>query len=436
MLNDLKAIYNIELYAAHVNHCLRGTEADEDEAYAERFCTELGITFYSKRVDINEMAKKLNLSSETAGREARYSFFNELKERLGASKIALAHNLNDQAETVLMRIMRGSGIDGLQGIRPVRDGIYIRPILALKRDEIESYCEVNNLKPRTDKTNFENIYNRNKVRLELIPYIEKNFNKDIICTLNRLANIVTIDNEYIEEAAVEKYRVYCSLENNMVTVSRKLIEEQEAIVARVIRKALYRVSGSLKNIEMVHIVEIMELFTIGTGKKVILPAGIKAENVYGDIRIYKTNKTILGKGFNGSSIVLEKDNISREIEFSRYIEEMYVTVSIRQVKKEEIIKFGEDAFKKYFDYDKIKSSISIRYRREGDRFSPYGMKGSKKIKDLFMDLKIPKDERDRIPLVCFDEEIAWVVGYNVSNNYVVTKGTKSILEIKIGKGEN
>ncbi|WP_163195367.1 tRNA lysidine(34) synthetase TilS [Clostridium thermarum] len=435
MLNEVKEIYDIEIYGAHVNHCLRGEEADEDEAYAERFCRSLGVEFYSKKVDINEMVKRLNLSSETAGREARYSFFNELKERLGANKIALAHNLNDQAETVLMRIMRGAGIEGLQGIKPVRDGIFIRPILVLKREEIESYCAFNQLNPRTDKTNFENIYNRNKVRLELIPYIEKNFNKDILNTLNRLANIVSKDNEYIDEAAGKKYKTYCSFENNTVTLNKRLAEEHEAIISRVIRKALYEINGSLVNIEMIHIGDIIDLFTIGTGKKVALPSGVQAENVYGDIRIYKVNETVQDKTFDGSIVLLAKNDISREILFSRYIEEMDITVGIRLVKKHEIIKFAEDPYKKYFDYDKIINSISIRYRRQGDRFSPYGMKGSKKIKDLFMDLKIPKDERDNIPLLCFDEEIVWVVGYNVSNNYIVTKNTKNILEIKIKKGE-
>jgi tRNA(Ile)-lysidine synthetase, N-terminal domain len=214
MLSKIKDIYGITLYAAHVNHCLRGQEADEDEEYARSFCSENNIEFYSRRIDIKVMAKEKNLSSETAGREARYAYFDELKATLKADKIALAHNLNDQAETVLMRIMRGSGMEGLYGIKPVRDGIYIRPILGLSRSEIESYCKENNLTPRIDKSNLENIYNRNKVRLELIPYIQENFNKDIVNTLSRLSYIISRDNDFIEGFAKNRYDKYCSSEKN------------------------------------------------------------------------------------------------------------------------------------------------------------------------------------------------------------------------------
>lgn len=434
LLNKLKDEYGIELYAAHVNHGLRGEEADADESYAEEFCRNLGIEFYSKRVDINKMSKELNISSETAGREARYSFFNELKDRLGANKVALAHNSNDQAETVLMRILRGSGMEGLNGIRPVRDGVYIRPILILSRVEIESYCEINKLAPRTDKSNFENIYNRNKVRLELIPYIQENFNKDIIGTLIRLSSIVVRDNDYIESVAEKKFKQHCSLINDTVTISQKLIEEHEAIISRVLRKAINEVKSNLINIDMIHINDVMDLFTIGTGKRIDLPDGIQAENIYGDIKIYNQNLIKEKHSFKGTVTLLDKS--VNEIPLTRNVDEMNVNVSLRLVEKGENIKFGEDTFKKYFDYDKIKSSISLRYRQEGDRFTPYGMRGSKKIKDLFIDLKIPKDKRDCIPLVCFDEEIAWVTGLSVSNNYSVTKDTKNILEIKVGKGAN
>ena len=436
MLSKLRDKYDIKLYAAHINHCLRGKESDEDESYAEKFCEEIGIEFYSKRVDINEMAQKLNMSSETAGREARYNFFEELKFKLGANKVALAHNLNDQAETVLMRIIRGSGIEGLQGIKPIRDGIYIRPILVLSRSEIENYCEENRLNPRTDKSNFENIYNRNKVRLELIPYIKENFNKDIINTLNRLAGIVSRDNEYMESIAQEKYLVYCVTKGNIVTLSGELVKEQEAIVSRVIRKALLEIKGDLKNIELIHVNDIIELFTLGTGKGIHLPGGIHAENIYGDINIYKYNKDKANKATKENYLLLEKNHSTYEIPTVKSVNENNAFIRIRLVEKGENINFSEDTLKKYFDYDKIKRSITLRYRRQGDRYTPYGMKGSKKVKDLFIDLKIPKDERDSIPLICFDEEIAWVVGYSVSNNYNVTKSTKNILEIKFEKGEN
>lgn len=435
ILNSLKNLYGLTLYAAHVNHCLRGREADEDEEYVRSFCVENSIGFFSKRVDINAMSENLNISCETAGREARYDFFKELMGRLHADKIALAHNLNDQAETMLMRIMRGTGLEGLHGIRPVRDNIYIRPILLLSRDEIEHYCEAAGLKPRVDKSNYESIYNRNKIRLELIPYIRENFNKDIINTLSRLSNIISRDNEFIEEIAEKRYHEFCIEDNDRIIINSDIIKENEAITSRVIRRAIKYIHGSLKNIEMIHINDIISLFTIGTGKRINLPGKIVCENIYGNIYIYIDEGQKTEEVMDGTE-VFRKTVGSCTLPVNKYIELPGLSISIRLVEKGDNINFGEDSLKKYFDYDKIKNNITMRYRHEGDKFVPYGMRGSKKLKDLFIDLKVPKDERDKAPLICFDDEIAWVVGYRVSNSFIVTKNTKNILEIKIEKGEN
>lgn len=435
ILKELQERYKIKLYAAHVNHCLRGAEADADEEYVREFCKKANIDFYSKRIDINEVARITNSSTETAGREARYAFFNELKEKLGANLIALAHNFNDQAETILMRIFRGTGMEGLRGIRPVRDGIYIRPILILTREEIEEYCEFNNLKPRIDKSNFENIYNRNKIRLELIPFLKENFNKDILNTINRLSEIISKDQDYLEEVADRKYAQYCSRIGEKVSLEQQLINEHEAILTRVIRRALREVKGDLKNIELVHINEIIELFSMGTGKMINLPEGIIAEKVYSQIYFYKKKDSKFTNQLSSEIIIFDKVN-SQQPSTVKEISEMKLKVYLRIVMKDEVLNFAEDPYKKYFDYDKINSCISIRTRQEGDRFTPYGMEGSKKLKDLFIDLKIPKEERNALPLVCFDKDIAWIVGYRVSNKYIVTKNTKYILEIKIEKGEN
>jgi len=435
ILKKLQERYNIKLYAAHVNHCLRGAEADADEEYVRGFCKNANIDFYSKRIDINELARITNTSTETAGREARYAFFNELKEKLGANLIALAHNANDQAETILMRIIRGTGMEGLRGIRPVRDGIYIRPILILTREEIEEYCRINKLNPRIDKSNFEKIYNRNKIRLELIPYLQENFNKDILNTVNRLSEIISKDQDYLEEVAEKKYKEYCSIIGEKIGLDQQLINEHEAIVTRVIRRALKDIKGDLKNIELVHINEIMELFSMGTGKMITLPEGIIAEKVYTEIYFYKKKGNNLSNELKDEIIIFDKEKFQQP-SIVKAIDGMNVKISLRIVTKDEVVDFSQDPYKKYFDYDKINRYISIRTRQEGDRFTPYGMKGSKKLKDLFIDLKIPKEERNTLPLVCFDKEIAWIVGYRVSNKYIVTKNTNYILEIKIEKGEN
>jgi tRNA(Ile)-lysidine synthase len=421
ILHKLKEDFNLTIYAAHVNHCLRGEESDKDEEYVEQFCREHHIEFFSRRVDINKLSKDMGLSTESAAREARYDFFKRLYEKLDADKIALAHNANDQAETVLMRIMRGTGMEGIIGIKAVRENIFIRPLINIKRESIERYCEDNNLNPRIDKTNLENIYSRNKIRLELIPYIKENFNSDIVTALNRLADTMSIDNDFLEDIANEKFKSYCERKEEKVIIDKKAFKEHEAVITRILRLALNQLKGNLYNVEKVHIYDLINLQKCGTGKKITLPSNIVGYNNYENIElsIAKTS----GNNEKKTEYIL---NINNE----NYLEAFNLRVSMRIVNREEKIDFKENPQVKYFDYDKIKGSILIRTRKNGDHFTPFGMKGSKKLKDFFMDLKIPKEERDRIPLICFGENIAWIVGYRISENYKVDKTTKNILEIK------
>lgn len=438
IMNNLKKELNITLFAAHINHCLRGKEADEDEAYVKEICNRLGIECYVKRADINRIAKERGVSSEMAGREVRYSFFEELREKLGIQKIALAHNANDQTETILMRLMRGTGIEGLIGIRPVRDEAFIRPILVLERFEIENYCLVNKLNPRIDKTNLETIYTRNKIRLELIPYIQKNFNEDITNTLNRLSQLVAKDNEYLECVSLQKFNKYCKyyMKKELI-ISKEAFEEHEAVLSRIIRIALNKFFGSLYNLEKIHIYDIITLQKQGTGKVINLPGGIIVENRYEDIVIRNSLDLISSKKEIYYNI--RKEELSEEVlkkGMQIQLEDFKASLSIRLIKDKNNINFNSNPLVKYFDYDKIKEGIIIRNRKDGDKFIPYGMKGNKKLKDLFMDLKIPKFERDSIPLVCFGNDIGWIVGYRVGELFKVDINTKNVLEINFEREVN
>jgi tRNA(Ile)-lysidine synthase len=427
ILNELKEELGITLVGAHINHCLRGAESDKDEEYTKKTCESLNIDFYSKSIDIHKISEEKNISCEMAGREVRYEFFQELMIRLNANKIALAHNANDQAETILMRIMRGTGIEGMIGIKPVRDKIYVRPILHLSRKEIEKYCELNNIKPRIDKSNLENIYARNKVRLELIPYIQDNFNKDIIKTLNRLSDIVKIDNDYLESVSREEYRKYCDIGKQKVTLNKGAFELHEAIVSRIIRSALLEVNHNLYNFEKIHISSIIGLQKHETGKTIMLPQNIVVENCYGDIHIYINTKAIKDEN-NGSEYLLD-------INDENFIKPLNKIVKIEVNQRLEFTEIKGNDYIRCFDYDKIEMPITFRYRKDGDKFMPLGMKGNKKLKDLFMDLKIPKDERNEIPLICFGDYIGWVVGYRISEKFKVSKNTQNILQITIESEE-
>ena len=237
ILFELKKELNIEIAAAHLNHLLRGDDAFKDEEYVIDLCNKMGIKCFTKRVDINIYAKEHKLSSEMAGRSVRYDFFDEIAKNEGFNKIATAHNANDQAETILFRLMRGTGLEGLGGIKAARDNKIIRPILCLKREEVEEYIKLKELNPRIDKTNFEKIYNRNKIRLDILPYMKENFNKDIVQTLNRMSLLLQKDNEFLENLSLNLYNKYCIEGDDYFIIKKEIFKEEEPIVSRVIRHA-------------------------------------------------------------------------------------------------------------------------------------------------------------------------------------------------------
>ncbi|MDU4749726.1 tRNA lysidine(34) synthetase TilS [Clostridium butyricum] len=427
ILYNLKAELNIEIGAAHLNHLLRDKDAFEDEEYVKTLCKSLDIPCFVKRVDINKYSKDKKMSSEMAGRDARYNFFDDIVKDEGYTKIATAHNANDQAETILFRLMRGSGIEGLCGIKVRRDKI-IRPILCLSRKEVEEYIEINNLKPRIDKTNFEKIYNRNKIRLDIIPYIKENFNEDIIQTLNRMSVLLQKDNEFIENSARSFYEKHCIEQSDYFIIKKEMFDNKEAVVTRVIRYALTNFSKTHYDFEMKHIYEICNLAKNNSGKAIDLPNKIYAENIYGDIYIKERininnidvkQEIVVNKNeINGKKIFFNDENIKFSV-----------------LKNDSNLDLNQNNFIKYFDFDKINDSISLRKRKNGDKIIPLGMKGSKKIKDLFIDMKVPKEERDCIPLLCFDENISWIVGIRVSEEYKITNKTKNILRVIVERKE-
>jgi len=431
VLFELREKLNISIAAAHLNHLLRGEDAFEDERYVINTCNDMGIKCFVKRVDIDAYSKESKLSSEMAGRNARYDFFDEILEKEGFNKIATAHNANDQAETVLFRLMRGTGLEGLGGIRASRDDKIIRPILCLSREEVENYVKLKNLNPRIDKTNFEKIYNRNKIRLDILPYMKENFNEDIVQTLNRMSTLLQKDNEFLEKLSAGLYNKYCMECNDYFIIKKEIFKEEEPLVNRVLRHALTRYSKSNYDFEVKHIYEISCLAQKYSGKLVHLPNGVCAENVYGDIYIKaKTKKSDINS--KKEEIILGKDNIYiNTVEFHKYV----IQFSIINGYNENSINLKQGDFVKYFDFDKINNNISIRNRKNGDKIIPLGMSGSKKLKDIFIDMKIPKNERECIPILCFDERIAWVIGIRISEEYKLTSKSTNILKVVVQRKE-
>ena len=258
VLESLKEELKFEIVVAHINHGIRGEEADEDEQYVKSISQELGLPFYSCKVNMDEYAKEHKLTSEESGREIRYDFFRKTLKGVGGTKIAVAHNKNDQAETLIMRFMRGTGIDGLRGMEfKTRD--IIRPLLEVERSDIEKYCEDSGLLPRIDYTNAMPIYGRNKIRLELLPYIEETFNSGIINTLYRTSEIMKIDSDFLMKYSEEKFleSLKKSSSSSVVLDIKKISVLDEAIKTRVIRHAIEHLNSNLKGIEKKHIKQVM-----------------------------------------------------------------------------------------------------------------------------------------------------------------------------------
>ena len=274
VLNLLKEKLDIKIFVAHINHMIR-EEADMETEYVKDFCEKLGIECFIKKVDVEAIAKEQKMGTEETGRCVRYEFFDEVAKKVGANKIATAHNLNDKAETVLLNIIRGSGTSGLKGIEAKRDEKFIRPLIETSREDIEDYCKKNDLEPKFDKSNDETIYRRNKVRNDLIPYIKKEFNPNIIKTIARLSEVATEEYDYLEQVTKKEFErllVNNKTDNNQIILDLKRFNDLELVIKR--RLILYTISkviGSTVGIEKVNIDEIIRLCNNNIGNKYLTP---------------------------------------------------------------------------------------------------------------------------------------------------------------------
>jgi len=296
VLNELKNELNFKIYVAHINHMIR-EEADEETEYVKDFCKELGVECYIKRIDVVKIANNLKRGTEETGRQIRYEFFNEILEKTNSNKIATAHNNNDKVETILMNILRGSGTSGLKGIEAIRDEKFIRPLIETSREEIEEYCETNKLNPKTDKSNNENIYTRNKVRNVVIPYIKQEFNPNILKTINRLSEVATEESEYLNKITEQTYNeiyvgadlVPAKKENKFIanpvgvdvlgdphfegiTLDLKQFNNLESVIKRrIILYTINKLLGTTEGIEKINIDDIIKLCNNNIGNKYLMP---------------------------------------------------------------------------------------------------------------------------------------------------------------------
>ena len=274
ILNEIKnkKLIDFEIVVAHINHMIR-KEAIEDEEYVKKYCEKQNIKYYIKRIDVQEIANTKKIGTEEAGRNVRYDFFEEILKKTNSNKIAIAHNKNDKIETIIMNVLRGSGISGLKGIEPIRDNKYIRPLIECERTEIEKYCEENKLEPRIDRTNFENEYTRNKIRNIAIPYIKQEFNPNITETINRLSEVIREEDSYMNKIAQEIYnKILIEKQEKQIVLKLKEFNEQEEVIKnRIILFAIKQLNGSSQGVERIHIQDIIKLCHNNIGNKFLTP---------------------------------------------------------------------------------------------------------------------------------------------------------------------
>jgi len=401
--------------AAHLNHCIRKKDAISDEKFVKELCSMWNIPLYVKRSDIKKLSKRNKVSLEEAGRNERYRFFESLVAKKGFDKIALAHNADDNVETFLMRLLRGTGLKGLCGIPPKR-GKIIRPLIDVWKKDILRYCKTNRLQYRTDETNFVPKFTRNKIRNVMIPELEKRdprIKSRVLGCIKGFCKDYELLSEYLENITKKILR-----ENKQgILIDRKSLEElPKGIKGHVVRKAVERIKGDLVNIESRHIDNILSLEDGCT----CLPGGLF---VFADKGSFlATYKKDVNKRLPDFKLGLDIPGKTKIGHLGVYISAS-VTAKVKDLKK-------TPSNRAYIDLDKIKGKrLMIRNFRKGDRFVPLGMRGTKKLQDYFIDKKISLKERGGIPLVFDREKLLWVAGHRIDDRAKVSSFTKKILQL-------
>ena len=421
---------NIKLAIAHLNHLSRGEDSNKDSVFVVELGKKTKLDTFVEAIDVSLLRKNTNTSFQESARLIRYDFLRRIFSQWKGDLIALGHNADDQAETVLINLLRGSGLLGLTGIRAQRD-IFIRPLHGCFRSEIDDYIHAHDLKYCSDETNFENKYLRNKVRLELIPFLEL-YNPKIKSILTVTSAILTDDEDYlvkqVDEKLIEVDFRYC--ENSYTSLDIKLLNSQHpAMQKRLVRHAIFISKGNLRSISVRHILEILRLVKCGVSSKEIhLPNGLVA--LFVDGKLTFCNKSYVEKVVKKKSSVV---TLSARINVPGFTDIGFrgLGFNVSFLSVDDFREFSLSPNIAYFDYHKTGPNLKMRLFRPGDNFIPLGMKGRKKIKSFFIDEKIDQDERKLIPFLTTENDlIIWIYEKRIGENYRVTDKTSVIVKIE------
>jgi len=447
--------FDIKLHAAHLNHQLRGAESDADAEYVANLAASLDVPVIVGKRDVADYRSRRGCSIEEAARELRYDFLAEVARDVGARWVAIGHTSDDQVETILMHILRGTGISGLCGLEPCSPFpfchselkaknlglVVIRPLLDITRQETLSYCQEHQLRPRFDSSNLCLSFLRNRLRLELLPSLRK-YNPSVDQALLRLAKIAKDDSSFIEQQALQLWDEVSRQEKNAIFLDRKKIGSLPvALQSRLVRLALDRILGDTRDIEANHIEAIRSLLTKPVGKRILLPHGIICQGEYDELVITSAAKhaQLLSSLCPFPPLQGEfRLKVPRETVLPGWkviasiVQRQEASLSLRGVPSVSE-GTGRSNLVAEFDLDKTGTELFIRKRQSGDRFQPLGMGMAKKLQDFMVDAKIPLPWRDHIPLVCSSQQIVWIVGWRIDERVKVTEDSKEILHIEFQK---
>ena len=415
--------------AVHVNHCLRGEEADKDQDFVENLCKEHNIAYISYRENVKGYAEKKRLTLEEAGRELRHACFQRAMKETGAHKIFLAHHQNDNAETLLLNLSRGTGLRGLGGIRPVNGNLF-RPLLCLQRCEIEEWLRQQGISWREDASNKSDLFARNRIRNHVIPFLEEEINRRTVPHLFAMSEQMRELEEYLESCVAEAEERYVRVQGaDELLVCREVEEGVHPFLRKALwKRALTRVATHEKDLTEIHIRSLEELMRRQTGRRVDLPYNVEAIRSYEGVLLRHREQ----------ENAKEVQELSLNIPGETAVPWADFRIRCSLLEQNDIFfatQVPHSLYTKYFDYGIIKDGLNVRTRRPGD-FLVIDKRGARqKLKSWFINEKIPSEKRGEMPLIAKGSEILWIVGYRRSHTYLISDRTRTILKIDIIGGK-
>jgi tRNA(Ile)-lysidine synthase len=425
LLHRLRHSHQVELVVAHVHHGLRGAEADQDALFVHNLSHQLGLPVVEQRLEVRTWQKEHGGSLQMAARALRYQCLHQLMAEKGASKLALGHNADDQAEEILLRILRGAGQRGLSGMAPCNRKGVIRPLLECHRHEIMAYLEDNGLAFRQDSSNLKPWCQRNLLRLELLPQLQQVFNSNLSATLLRTSKIFREEEDFWELHLASWMHEH-SLNQGDGEIRfpiRPLLEAHPAMQKRLLRRVVQEVKGDLREFGFHHTEILLQLCqSPAANRQLDLPGAVRAEKNYDWVTVTLQPETvedftfrILDQGFHPFP------SLNRSMKVELLASNMPV-------------EFNHDPNEAIMDLDRVSFPLTLRSSTPGDRFRPLGLRGSKKLKDFFIDAKVPKSGRRQIPILCSNDHIIWVVGHRLDDRVKVTSNTSRVLRLRYLEG--